>query len=101
MCTIMEICTENFTYVDDIVEGIVRALRHIPKGNDQWDGYAPDPSSSPAPYRVYNIGNHSPIKLLDFIQLLENELDKKADINFMPIQPGDVYKTFADVESPK
>ncbi|MCL4139061.1 UNVERIFIED_CONTAM: hypothetical protein GTU68_051101 [Idotea baltica] len=87
----------DFTYIADIVEGIKRALYHIPTGNKNWDGANPDPSSSPAPYRVFNIGNHTPIKLLDFIQILEQRLGQKANIHFMPMQPGDVYKTFADV----
>ncbi len=87
----------DFTYIDDIVTGILRVVDHIPAGNMAWDGMNPDPSSSPAPYRVYNIGNHTPVKLLEFIKLLEETLDTKAKINFMPIQPGDVYKTFADV----
>lgn len=87
----------DFTYIDDIVEGIIRALKHIPTGNSEWDGAHPDPSSSPAPYRIYNIGNHQPIKLLDFIKILEEELGEKATLNLMPMQPGDVYKTFADV----
>ena len=87
----------DFTYIDDIVTGILRVVDHIPQGNAKWDGMHPDPSSSPAPYRVFNIGNHRPIKLLDFIHTLEKNLGETAEINLMDMQPGDVYKTFADV----
>lgn len=88
----------DFTYVDDIVTGILRVVSHIPKENLSWNGMQPDPSFSLAPYRIFNIGNHKPIKLLDFIHTLECSLKLKAKINFMEMQPGDVYKTFADVE---
>ena len=91
----------DFTYIDDIVEGIIQVLDHIPTGNPKWSSEQPDPSSSPAPYRIFNIGNHTPINLLDFIHLLETELGEKAKLNLMPIQPGDVYKTFADVNQLK
>ncbi len=87
----------DFTYIDDIIKGLVRVILTIPTGFSDWNSDAPDPSTSPAPYRVYNIGNQNPIKLLDFIEVLEEELGVKAKINLMPIQPGDVYKTFADV----
>ena len=88
----------DFTYVDDIVEGIIRLLPTIPKPNQKWSGAAPDPGSSPAPYRIYNIGNHSPVKLLDFIALIEKSLGCKAKKELLPMQPGDVPATFADVE---
>jgi UDP-glucuronate 4-epimerase len=88
----------DFTFVDDIVEGIVRLLTNIPKGNSAWDAMKPDPSSSFAPYRVYNIGNNKPVQLLHFIEVLENKLGKKAVKNFLPLQAGDVPETFADVD---
>ncbi len=87
----------DFTYVDDIVEGIVRLVPHLPEADSNWDGACPDPGSSPAPYRLYNIGNHSPVKLLDFIALLEKTLGKKATKELLPMQPGDVPATYADV----
>lgn len=89
----------DFTYVDDIVEGIVRLLPTLPQPNPEWDGAAPDPGSSPAPYRLYNIGNHSPVKLLDFIALIEKALGRKARKELLPMQPGDVPATYADVEA--
>ena len=89
----------DFTYVDDIVEGIVRLLPTIPQSNPEWDGAAPDPGSSPAPYRLYNIGNHSPVKLLDFIALIEKALGREARKELLPMQPGDVPATYADVEA--
>ena len=87
----------DFTYIDDIVEGIVRVANRIPAGNPKWSGKNPDPGCSKAPYRLYNIGNHSPVKLLDFIEAIENKLGKKAKRNYLPMQPGDVPATFADV----
>ena len=87
----------DFTYVDDIVEGIVRLLPQLPAPNADWNGASPDPGSSPAPYRLYNIGNHSPVKLLDFIALLEKTLGEKAKKELLPMQPGDVPATYADV----
>ncbi len=87
----------DFTYVDDIVEGIFRLIPHLPASNSDWDGGSPDPGSSPAPYRLYNIGNHSPVQLLDFIAILEKELGKKAKKVLLPMQPGDVPATYADV----
>ena len=87
----------DFTYVDDIVEGIVRLLPQLPAPNNDWNGASPDPGSSPAPYRLYNIGNHSPVKLLDFIALIEKTLGKKAKKELLPMQPGDVPATYADV----
>lgn len=87
----------DFTYVDDIVEGIIRVIDHPPQGNPQWTGTAPDPSCSKAPYKVYNIGNSSPVELMDFIEAIEKTLGKKAQKNMLPIQPGDVPATWADV----
>lgn len=87
----------DFTYVDDIVEGLVRVNDNPPKGNPYWNGTQPDPSSSKVPYKIYNIGNSSPVKLLDFIEALEESLGKKAVKNMLPIQAGDVPATWADV----
>ena len=83
----------DFTYIDDIVEGIVRVIDNPPKGNPEWNGL---PSESKAPYKVYNIGNGSPVKLMDFIEAIEDILGKKAKKNLMPMQPGDVPSTYAD-----
>ncbi|MEM6380539.1 MAG: NAD-dependent epimerase, partial [Bacteroidota bacterium] len=88
----------DFTYVDDIVTGIVRVMDQPAQGNQTWDADHPDPSSSPAPYRIYNIGNNDPVKLLDFIEAIEEAAGRKAKKAFLPIQPGDVTKTFADVK---
>lgn len=87
----------DFTYVDDIVEGIVRLIPVAPKGNPQWSGEKPDPASSFAPYKIYNIGNNNPVELLHFIEVLEEKLGKKAVKNFLPLQDGDVPATYADV----
>jgi len=89
----------DFTYIDDIVSGIVAVLDHPPAGNPLWSGLSPDPASSKAPYRVYNIGNSSPVFLMDFIKEIEKNLGKKAILNFMPMQSGDVPATWADVEA--
>ena len=88
----------DFTYVDDIVEGVMRIIDRPPQGNPAWNGMTPDPASSTAPYKVYNIGNSSPVRLLDFIEALEDELGKKARKNMLPLQPGDVEATWADVD---
>lgn len=87
----------DFTYVDDIVSGIVHVLDNPPKGNPCWNAKDPDPSTSTAPYKVYNIGNNSPVKLMDFITAIEEELDKKAEKHLLPLQAGDVPATYADV----
>jgi UDP-glucuronate 4-epimerase len=87
----------DFTYVDDIVEGVVRTLVLTPKENSNWDSDKADPATSSAPYRIYNIGNNQPVELLDFIHALEEALGKKAVMNMMPLQKGDVPATYADV----
>ncbi len=87
----------DFTYVGDIVEGLIRVIDNPPQGNKLWDPAKPDPSTSTAPYKIYNIGNNSPVKLIDFIHAIEEELGKKAIIDFKDLQPGDVPATFADV----
>jgi UDP-glucuronate 4-epimerase len=87
----------DFTYIDDIVDGIVRVINNVPQGNPDWSGLNPQPSTSKAPYQLYNIGNSKPVKLTDFIEAIEKKLDKKAEKIMMPMQPGDVYKTFADI----
>lgn len=89
----------DFTYIDDIVEGIVRALDNIAKPNEQWDGNNPDPSTSKAPYRVYNIGAQTPVHLLTFIETLEKALGIEAEKELLPMQPGDVPDTYADVSA--
>ncbi len=88
----------DFTYIDDIVEGVIRTLDHVAKPNPRWSGDAPDPGTSSAPSRVYNIGNHQPVELLRFIAVLEQALGKKAEKKLMPLQPGDVPATYADVD---
>jgi len=88
----------DFTYIDDIVEGIIRVLDHPATPNPDWKGEAPDPGSSSAPWRVYNIGNHRPVELLDYIAALEKALGRSARLELLPLQPGDVPDTCADVE---
>jgi len=88
----------DFTYIDDIVEGVVRVLDKIPQPNPDWSGDAPDSASSTAPYRLYNIGNHQPVELMHYIEVLEDCLGKKAVKNMLPMQPGDVQATYADVD---
>ena len=87
----------DFTYIDDIVEGVVRVIDNPPIGRMDWSGANPDPSCSKDPYKVYNIGNSSPVLLMDFIEAIEKAVGKKAEKNMMPIQPGDVPATWADV----
>jgi UDP-glucuronate 4-epimerase len=88
----------DFTYVDDVVEGLVRVLDNPAGKNLKWSGHKPDPGSSYAPYRIYNLGNNRPVELLRLIELLEDCLGKKAEKNFLPLQPGDVLATCADVD---
>ncbi len=88
----------DFTYIDDIIEGVVRILAKAPQPNPHWNGTAPDPGTSYAPYRIYNIGNNHPVKLLDFIAALEEHLGIKAKMEMLPMQPGDVPATYADIE---
>lgn len=87
----------DFTYVDDIVEGIIKVLFKTPDRNEKWTGTSPDPSSSKAPYKIYNIGNNNPVKLLDFIEAIEASLGIEAKKEMLPLQPGDVPETYADV----
>lgn len=86
----------DFTYIDDIVEGVVRIVDVIPDGNPDWDDTNPDPATSSAPYRVYNIGNQHPTKLMDYIACIEKAIGREAKKDFLPMQPGDVYQTYAD-----
>ncbi len=88
----------DFTYIDDIVEGVVRTLDRVPEPNPDWSGAKPDSASSFAPYRLYNIGNNRPVELMQYIELLEQALGKKAEMNLLPLQPGDVPDTYADVQ---
>jgi len=88
----------DFTYVDDIVESIARLTKRPAQPNLEWSGANPDPGSSYAPYKVYNIGNNSPVRLMDFIEAIENKLGKTAKKNFLPLQAGDVPETYANVE---
>jgi UDP-glucuronate 4-epimerase len=89
----------DFTYIDDIIEGVVRVLDKTPLPNPDWSGDAPDPASSTAPYRLYNLGNHQPVELMHYIGVLEDCLGKKAVKNMLPMQPGDVQATYADVDA--
>ena len=87
----------DFTYIDDIVEGVIRVLDRIPEPNPDWSGDAPDSATSKAPYRLYNIGNNQPVELMHYIEVLEACLGRKAEKNLLPLQPGDVPDTYADV----
>ena len=88
----------DFTYVDDIVEGVARLIAKPPKGNPDWNGMQPDPASSFAPYRLFNIGNNQPVELTRFIEVIEEKLGKKAIRHNMEIQDGDVPETYADID---
>jgi UDP-glucuronate 4-epimerase len=88
----------DFTYIDDIVEGVVRVADRIPQPDPNWSGARPDPGSSSAPYRIYNIGNNRPVELLEMISLVEQCLGRTAEKTFLPMQPGDVPETYADVD---
>ncbi len=87
----------DFTYIDDVVEGIIRTLDHLPTPDSKWSSDHPDPATSRAPYRIYNIGNHQPVELMRYIEVLENCLGRKAEKNLLSLQPGDVPDTYADV----
>lgn len=89
----------DFTYIDDIVEGVIRTMDHTAVPNESWDPENPDPGTSRAPYRLYNIGNQQPVELMRFIELIEECLGKKAEKNLLPMQPGDVPDTWADTEA--
>jgi len=88
----------DFTYIDDIVQGVIRIADQIPTGDPAWSGTDPDPATSCGPYRIYNIGNNQPIELLHLIETLERAIGKNAVKNFLPLQPGDVLATYADVD---
>jgi UDP-glucuronate 4-epimerase len=90
--------TRDFTYIDDIVEGVLRTLDRMPAGDHTFDPMQPTPASSTAPYRVYNIGNHQPVELARYIEVIEDCIGRKAIKNLLPLQPGDVPDTFADIE---
>ncbi|WP_411832458.1 NAD-dependent epimerase [Pseudoxanthomonas mexicana] len=91
--------TRDFTYIDDVVEGVIRTLDRVPEPDPRHDPLTPTPATSSAPYRVYNIGNHQPVELLRYIEVLEQCLGRKAKRNLLPLQPGDVPDTHADVEA--
>ena len=91
--------SRDFTYIDDIIEGILRVIDHIPTSNQDWSAQNPDPSSSTAPYKIYNIGNSHPVKLMDFIQAIEGAIGHPAEKIYLPMQPGDVYQTNADTSA--
>ncbi len=93
--------TRDFTYIDDIVEGVIKVLDNPAKSNKNWNSTKPDPGNSEDPWCIYNIGNNKPVELMDYIDALEKALGKKAKINFLPLQPGDVLNTFASVENLK
>lgn len=88
----------DFTYIDDIVEGVAKVIERVPEPNPDWRGDNPDPATSYAPYRLYNIGNNNPVELLYFISVVEAALGKKAQKNMLPMQPGDVPATYADID---
>jgi UDP-glucuronate 4-epimerase len=90
--------SRDFTYIDDIVEGVIRTMDHVAQPNPQWSSDQPDPGTSLAPYRIYNIGNNQPVELMHFIEVLEDSLGIKAVKNFLPMQPGDVPATYANVD---
>jgi UDP-glucuronate 4-epimerase len=87
----------DFTYIGDIIEGVVRVMGRLPEPNPSWSGMEPDPGTSYAHYKIYNIGNNQPVELMEFIAVIENVLNKEAKKEFLDIQPGDVPATYADV----
>ena len=88
----------DFTYIDDIVSGVVKVIDKVATPNPVWTGDEPDPATSAAPYRLYNIGNNNPVELTDFIRVIEESLGRKAEVNLLPMQPGDVPATYADID---
>jgi len=88
----------DFTYIDDIVEGVIRTLDHVATPDPKWNGEHPDPGTSKAPWKVYNIGNNNPCSLMHYIEVLEDCLGMKAEKNMLPLQPGDVPYTYADTD---
>ncbi len=89
----------DFTYIDDVVEGVVRTLDKVAEPNPEWDGKAPDPATSSAPWRIYNIGNSQPVELMRYIEVLEECIGRKVEKKLLPMQPGDVPATWADVQA--
>jgi UDP-glucuronate 4-epimerase len=89
----------DFTYVDDIIDAMIPLMDQIPQSDPNWNNAHPDPSTSSAPYRLFNIGNNQPTELSHFIEVLEQAIGKKADLKYLPMQPGDVLSTYADVDS--
>jgi UDP-glucuronate 4-epimerase len=90
--------SRDFTYIDDIIEGVVRVLDRVPEPNPDWSGDHPDSASSTAPYRLYNLGNNEPVELMHYIGVLEKCLGMEAEKNMLPMQPGDVQATYADID---
>ena len=88
----------DFTYIDDIINGVVRVIDRPAKPNPDWNSEKPDPSTSSAPYKIYNIGNNNPVQLMEFIDAIENATEKKIKREMLPIQPGDVPSTYADIK---
>ncbi len=91
--------SRDFTYIDDIVDGIVRSMDHVAEGDTNWSGDAPNPATSKAPYRLFNIGNNQSVELMHLISCIEDALGRKAEKNFLPMQPGDVPRTFANIDA--
>ena len=89
----------DFTYIDDIVEGVSRIVKKVPKPDADWSGSAPNPASSSAPYRLYNIGSNKPVQLMNYVREIEKNLGMKAQLNMMPMQDGDIHKSHADVDN--
>jgi UDP-glucuronate 4-epimerase len=90
--------TRSFTYISDITEGVIRVLDKVPEANGGWSGRSPDPATSFAPFRIYNIGSDRRTELMRYVELIEENLGRKAKLNFLPLQPGDVPDTWADIE---
>lgn len=90
--------TRDFTYIDDIIEGVTRIIKKVPEPNPSWSGSSPDPGTSYAKYKIYNIGNNNPVELIKFIELIEDTVGEKAEMELLDLQPGDVVSTYADVD---